>query len=221
MKRRKILSRVLLCVVLPVCVVGGTLLFRERAAVWVTLCAAVLSVLPFFLTFERKEKSTRTLLLLAALTALSVAGRVLFGMLPFFKPVTAFVIIAGVAFGGEAGFLTGSLSAVLSNFYFGQGPWTPFQMLAWGIIGLLSGVFAKGLQKSRFLLYGFGALSGVLFSLLVDVWTALWTGISYIAALLSALPVTAVYAVSNVVFLLVLARPVGDMLERIKTKYGL
>ena len=221
MKRRKILSRVLLCAVLPACVVGGTLLFRERSAVWVTLCVAVLSVLPFFLTFERKEKSTRTLLLLAALTALSVAGRVLFGMLPFFKPVTAFVIIAGVAFGGEAGFLTGSLSAVLSNFYFGQGPWTPFQMLAWGIIGLLSGVFAKGLQKSRFLLYGFGALSGVLFSLLVDVWTALWTGISYIAALLSALPVTAVYAVSNVVFLLVLARPVGDMLERIKTKYGL
>ena len=142
-------------------------------------------------------------------------------MLPFFKPVTAFVIIAGVAFGGEAGFLTGSLSAVLSNFYFGQGPWTPFQMLAWGIIGLLAGVFAKGLKKSRLLLYGFGALSGVLFSLLVDVWTALWTGISYVAALLSALPVTAVYAVSNVVFLLVLARPVGEMLERVKTKYGL
>ena len=94
-------------------------------------------------------------------------------------------------------------------------------MLAWGIIGLLAGVFAKGLKKSRLLLYGFGALSGVLFSLLVDVWTALWTGISYVAALLSALPVTAVYAVSNVVFLLVLARPVGEMLERVKTKYGL
>lgn len=221
MNKRKILSRVLLCVVLPACVVGGTLLFRERAAVWVTLCVAVLSVLPFFLTFERKEKSTRTLLLLAALTALSVAGRVLFGILPFFKPVTAFVIIAGVAFGGEAGFLTGSLSAVLSNFYFGQGPWTPFQMLAWGVIGLLAGIFAKWLKKSRFLLYGFGALSGVLFSLLVDVWTALWTGISYVAALLSALPITAVYAVSNVVFLLVLARPIGEMLERVKTKYGL
>ncbi len=203
MNKRKILSRVLLCVVLPACVVGGTLLFRERAAVWVTLCVAVLSVL------------------LAALTALSVAGRVLFGVLPFFKPVTAFVIIAGIAFGGEAGFLTGSLSAVLSNFYFGQGPWTPFQMLAWGVIGLLAGIFAKGLKKSRFLLYGFGALSGVLFSLLVDVWTALWTGISYVAALLSALPITAVYAVSNVVFLLVLARPIGEMLERVKTKYGL
>ena len=94
-------------------------------------------------------------------------------------------------------------------------------MLAWGVIGLLAGVFAKGLKKSRFLLYGFGALSGVLFSLLVDVWTALWTGISYVAALLSALPVTAVYAVSNVVFLLVLARPIGEMLERVKTKYGL
>ena len=129
-------------------------------------------------------------------------------------------------FGGEAGFLTGALSAVISNFYFGQGPWTPFQMFSWGIIGFFAGLIAEPLKRSRIILSVYAVLSGVLYSFLMDVWTVLWAdgyfNISrYLAALASAVPFTAVYAVSNLVFLLLLARPIGKILERIKTKYAL
>ena len=129
-------------------------------------------------------------------------------------------------FGCEAGFLTGALSAVISNFYFGQGPWTPFQMFSWGIVGLIAGLVAEHLKKCSLLLSGYGILSGVLYSFLMDIWTVLWEDgyfnlSRYLAALVSAIPFTAVYAVSNVVFLLLFARPIGKILDRIKTKYAL
>ena len=79
------------------------------------------------------------------MVALSVTGR----FIPFFKPVTALTVLTAVYLGGEAGFLCGALSAVISNFWFGQGPWTPFQMLAWGMIGLFAGLLASPLKRSR------------------------------------------------------------------------
>lgn len=122
--------------------------------------------------------------------------------------------------------MTGALSAVLSNFYFGQGPWTPFQMFSWGIIGLLAGLMAEPLKRSKIVLTVFAVFSGVLYSLLMDVWTVLWADgyfnfFRYLAAILSAAQVTAVYAVSNVIFLLLLAKPIGKILKRVTVKYGL
>lgn len=160
------------------------------------------------------------------MTALSVLGRIIFTPIPAFKPVAAFVIITAMYFGGEAGFLVGSLSAVISNFWFGQGPWTPFQMFSWGLIGLVAGFLSEPMKKSRIVLIIYSILAGVSYSLMTDIWTVLWAdgyfNISrYLAALVSALPFTAVYALSNVVFLLIFARPIGKILERIKVKYAL
>ena len=156
------------------------------------------------------------------MTALSVLGR----LLPLIKPITALTVLSAMYLGPEAGFLVGALSAVLSNFIMGQGPWTPFQMLAWGLIGLFAGYLAKPLIRSRLLLFGYGFLSGIGYSMLLDVWTTVWTYKEftlpeYLAAITSALPLTALYAVSNVIFLWVFAKPVGDKLSRIKKKYGL
>ena len=122
--------------------------------------------------------------------------------------------------------MTGSLSAVISNFSFGQGPWTPFQMFSWGIIGLIAGLFAKPLLKNKLLLSAYGVVSGVLFSLLMDIWSTLWAdGVfrlsRYLAAILSATQFMIIYAVSNVVFLLLFTKPIGKILERVKTKYAL
>ena len=160
------------------------------------------------------------------MTALSVAGRVLFAAIPGFKPVTALIVLTAMYFGPQAGFMTGALSALLSNFYFGQGPWTPMQMLAWGMVGFLAGLFAKRLQKSRVSLILYGAFAGVLFSFVMDIWTVLWwdggfNAARYAAAIVSSAGFTAVYAVSNVVFLLVLAKPVGRVFARLQQKYGL
>lgn len=223
---KKWISYTVLCVLIPLTVLGGALLFRDKQYAWISLCVAVLACIPLFLRFERRDARTKELLLIAVMTALSSVGRFLFAPLPGFKPVTAFVVLAAIYFGGEAGFITGALSAVISNIYFGQGPWTPFQMFAWGFIGLAAGWLAKPLRAHKLWLILYGAFSGILFSVLMDIWTVLWQdGVfnvsRYLAALFTALPFMAIYAASNVVFLLVLSRPIGKILDRLKTKYDL
>ena len=223
---KKWLGYGILCLLIPAVVLGGALIFRDRQYAYITLCVAVLSCLPFFLHFERSANDVKRLILIAIMVALSVAGRMLFAPLQHFKPVTALVIITAMYFGSEAGFLTGALSAVLSNFYFGQGPWTPFQMFSWGMIGFFSGLLAKLLRRSRIALCIGGGIGGVLYSFLMDIWTVLWADgyfnlPRYFAAIASAVPVTAVYVVSNILFLLVLAKPIGKLLARMKTKYAL
>lgn len=216
----------LLLVVIPVVVLLGGVIFQEKYYAWVALCVAVLSCVPLFYCFERRESSSTELVILAVIVALSVAGRFVFAWLPGFKPITAITVIAAVWLGKEAGFVVGALSAVVSNFYFGQGPWTPFQMFAWGFIGFLAGVLSKVLRKNRVALCVYGVVAGVFFSILMDVWSTIWVDgtfnlARYGASLVTALPVTVMYAVSNVVFLAVMAKPVGQKLERIKKKYGL
>ena len=191
------------------------------ASLLVTLMALVV----FSCGFERRKTGTRQLILVAVMTALSVTGRFIFGAIPGFKPITAVVVITAVYLGGEAGFLTGALSAIISNFYFGQGPWTPFQMLSWGLLGLLAGLLNRPLRRSRALLSIYGVFAGAVYSMVMDVWTVLWynggfNASLYTAAMLTALPHTLSYAISNVVFLNLLARPFGEKLDRIKIKYG-
>lgn len=224
--KKRIISFIILCVLVPAAVVAGALLFDERRYAWVILCVTLLSCLPMFISFERNSADAKRLVMIAVMTALSVAGRFLFAALPGFKPVTAMVVITAMYFGSEAGFMTGALSAVISNFYFGQGPWTPFQMFSWGIIGLLAGLFARRLRQSRIWLSVFGVLAGVLYSLLMDIWTVFWADgyfnlTRYIAAVGSAAWFTAVYAVSNVIFLMLFAKPIGKILDRISVKYGI
>ena len=160
------------------------------------------------------------MVLVAVMTALSVIGR----FIPLVKPVTALTVLTAIRLGGEAGFLTGALSALISDFWFGIGPWTPFQMLAWGMIGRIAGWLAEPLKKHRAALVAYGAAAGVLFSMIMDVFTVLWYSGGfdpslYAAAIVTALPHTLLYSVSNVAFLLLFERPFGRKLERIKRLY--
>ena len=220
------LTCILLLVVIPVIVILGAAVFRAKYYAYLSLCVAVISCIPIFYCFERKEASSKELIVLAVMTAVSVVGRFVFAWLPGFKPVTAITVITAIYLGREAGFLVGSLSAVLSNMYFGQGPWTPFQMFAWGFLGFLAGALAKPLKQNRVFLCLYGALSGLLFSAVMDIWTTLWAGgdfalSRYFTVMASALPFTVEYAVSNVIFLWLLAKPIGEKLERMQKKYGL
>lgn len=190
-------------------------------ALLVTLLALVL----FSCGFERRRTGARRLVLVSVMTALSVAGRFVFSALPAFKPVTAMVVVTAIHIGPEAGFLTGALSALISNFYFGQGPWTPFQMLSWGLIGLFAGLLSRPLKKSRVWLSLYGVFAGTAYSFIMDIWTVLWYNGSldlglYAAAMAAALPHTAAYAISNVIFLNLLGRPFGEKLDRVRVKYG-
>ncbi len=185
-----------------------------------------LTIAVFFIRFEKKKVRTRRLVIVAVMTALSILGRFIFAALPAFKPITAIVIVTAIWMGPECGFMVGTLTALISNFYFGQGPWTPFQMLAWGFIGLTAGLLSKPLKKSIVLLAIYGALSGVFYSCFMDIWTVLfyeegfvWT--LYKAALITAIPYIISYAVSTVVFLLLIGKPFGEKFDRVINKYGI
>ncbi len=209
-------------VLIPLLVLLGALLFPQKRYLLVALGVAVLSLVLFLCGFDRRQTGSRRMVLAAVLTALCIAGR----FLPLVKPVTALTVLAGMYLGGETGFLVGALAAVLSNFYFGQGPWTPFQMLAWGMIGLCAGWAARPLKRSRLLLMLFGLAAGIAYSMVMDVWTVLWydSGFRwelYLSALTAALPHTAVYVLGNLLFLWLLHRPIGKKLERVRVKYGL
>ncbi|MBP5428156.1 MAG: ECF transporter S component [Clostridia bacterium] len=183
--------------------------------------------LPALIVFEWRRSGARELAAIAVMTGISVVGRVLFAPLPGFKPVSAVVILTGLSFGPLAGFMTGAATALLSNFFFGQGPWTAFQMLAWGAVGFLSGLFARSrLRRNPLLLLLLGVIGGALFSALTDLWTTVAaTGTllpaAYLTFLVSGLPFTLLYAVSNVLFLLLLTRPILRKTDRLKQKYGL
>lgn len=222
---RKILGLLIPFVLIPALVVFFALGPASHNYALCALMITLLSLVLFSCGFERRKTGTRRMILVAVMAALSIMGRIVFAAIPAFKPITAVVVITAMYIGPEAGFLTGSLSAVISNFYFGQGPWTPFQMLSWGLLGLLAGFLSTPLKKSRVLLSLYGIFAGAIYSFIMDVWTVLWYNGSlnaglYAAALISALPYTALYALSNVVFLNVLARPFGEKLERVKVKYG-
>lgn len=226
MKHKRLITCAILFLVIPLIVILGALIFKGKYYSWISLCVAVVSCLPLFYAFEHRENTASELNVLAALIAISALSRLIFSFVPGFKPITALTVIAAVWLGKESGFVVGALSAVVSNIYFGQGPWTPFQMFAWGGIGFLAGLFGKRLRTNKILLCIFGVLSGVLYSLAMDVWTTVWAdggfNISrYLTSAVLAIPTTFEYAISNVIFLLLLSKPFGDKLSRIKIKYGL
>ncbi|MBQ3151500.1 MAG: ECF transporter S component [Clostridia bacterium] len=211
---------------IPLVIVIGNKVFNDKQYAFISAAVVILSLVQFFLSFERKENAGTKLVLIAVMTALSIAGRMIFAVIPGFKPVTAIVVVTAIYFGKESGFITGAMSALLSNFYFGQGPWTPFQMLTWGLIGWFAGVFSSQLKNSRIYLTVYALLSGIAYSLLMDVWSTLWfDGVfnvrRYLYTVFTAMPFTAIYAVSNIIFLLLITKPIGKKLERIRIKYGL
>jgi len=222
---RRVLSFVIPFVLIPAITIWFAFGVLRNQFALSTLLVTLMSFVLFSCGFERRKTGTRRMILVAVMTSLSVIGRFIFAVIPAFKPITAIVVITAVYIGSEAGFLTGAMSALISNFYFGQGPWTPFQMLSWGLIGLIAGFFGSSLKKNRIMLSLYGIFAGVSYSFIMDVWTVMWYNGSfnpglYTAAVATALPYTVIYAVSNVIFLNLIAKPFGEKLARVRIKYG-
>lgn len=223
---KHIISNLVVGALVVVCIVIGVVSFQDRKYNLVSILIALLACIPFYVVYENKRGNIRRMVVLSILISLSVIGRLLV-FVPGFKPVTAIVILTGLYMGAEAGFLCGSLSAVLSNMFFGQGPWTPFQMLAWGSAGFIAGIpFIRKVLQNKIALLVYGGGSGVLYSFVMDIWTVLsFDGIfsisRYMVAITAAIPVTFEYVVSNIIFLFVLRKPIGEKLQRIKVKHGI
>lgn len=201
--------------------------FQFDQTALVTLAAAAAAVAVFFAGFESSRPALRQIMPTVVLGALAAAGRILFAPVPDFKPVSALCILAGAVFGRRSGFMVGALAALVSNFFFGQGPWTPWQMYAWGLVGYVAGVLAdRGWLARTPVLCSYGFLSGLLYGLLLNGWYIVgfvhpitWPAV--VAAYAVALPFDAVHGAATVVFLLVLYAPWRRKLERIKRKHAL
>lgn len=187
----------------------------------------VLLMCPFFIAFERSRPRPRDLVPVAVMSVIGALGRALFAAVPSFKPTTAIVMITGMQFGPQAGFLTGALSALVSNLFLGQGPWTLWQMFAWGMIGYVSGIFQKrGWFRHRIVLYLFGMISGIGFGWFLNLQYLLGyvnpiTVKAVLASYAASFSFDVTHGISTVVFLAVLEKPWGKKLHRLKRKYGI
>ena len=229
LSKRTIASMFLILILIPVTIWIGITLVDDRKYFVISLAIAVYCMLPFFLIFEGRKPQARELLTIAVLVAIAVAGRAAFFMVPSFKPVVAVTIISAVCFGAESGFLVGALSMISSNMLFGQGPWTPWQMFAAGIIGFLAGIlFQKGWLKARKIslcIYGFLATvfiyGGIMNPASLVMTSYAITKRNLLAIYMSGLPVDLVHASATVIFLWIASKPMIEKLERIKVKYGM
>ena len=179
-----------------------------------------------FAWYEREHPTARMLALVAALAALAALGRVAFAPLPNVKPTTDIVLIAGYALGGAPGFVVGAVSALASNVFFGQGPWTPWQMVAWGLIGLGGAGLAAltGRRLGRIALAAACGAAGLVYGLILNV--SLWITYSgghtlaelgaYSAA---ALPFDAAHMIGNVVFCLAFGPALVAALGRFRARF--
>ena len=230
LNKRTIVASALILLFIPLTIFTGVFYLDNDYYSIVALLVLLECMLPFVLVFEGRKPKARELVTIAVLCAIGIAGRSLFFMLPQFKPVLALTIIVGVALGGETGFLVGAVTMLTSNMLFSQGPWTPWQMFAMGIIGFLAGVlFKKGwLRRTRISLAVFGALSAVIiYGVVMNTSSALMFSPQSInlkmllAYYVTGLPMDLTHGFSTALFLLLVSEPMLEKLDRIKVKYGL
>ena len=184
-----------------------------------TLLAAVALVAGGFAWLERGGGAARDITLVATLGGIAAAGRVLFAPIPNVQPVTVIVAAAGVALGPRRGFAVGALAAIASNMFLGQGPHTPWQMLAWGGCGVLAGVFGIAL-RGRWPFAAFCFVMGLLFGTVMDLW--LWFAFypHTWAALITVLAGGVAFNIAHAVGNLVLALVAGPELRRVLDRHG-
>lgn len=190
----------------------------------------LLSFVVFFFSYEKRKPHAREIVTLAVMCAIAVASRAAFAMVPFFKPMSGIIMITGMAFGPGAGFLTGVVTAFVSNFIFGQGPWTPWQMFAYGVAGALAGFLCKkGImteqKRLRTAILGYLTVQ-IIVGPILDVCSIFTmgqpaTGAYAIAIFGSGLIPNLIHGLATAVTLLLLAKPMMEKLNRMKVKYGM
>ena len=161
MKKSKLVTLIVFLLLIPLTLFLGTKLSGRGYYITGTLIIAELMI-PFFMAFEGRKPQARELVVIAVMCALAIAGRVVIPI-PNFKATYAIIILAGIAFGPEAGFMVGAITAFGSNFFYGQGPFTPWQMFGYGAGGMLAGFCfqPKWLPRKNWVMAAFGFL-GVL-----------------------------------------------------------
>lgn len=229
--KRTVVSIVAVLVLIPATIWFGVARLGDKKYFFISLLVLFEAMLPFFVSFEDRKPKVRDIVTLAVMCALAVTGRTAFFMLPNFTPVMAIVIIAGVAFGCEGGFITGAMTMFVSNFIMGQGPWTPWQMFAMGLVGFLAGLFFAGSSvrtrnMTKLGLCIFGALicivvyGGIMNPASVIMWQPNVNFSMIMASYVTGFPFDLAQATATVIALWLVARPFLEKLDRVRIKFG-
>ena len=229
--KRTVASIVAVLVLIPATIWFGVARLGDKKYFFISLLVLLEAMLPFFVSFEDRKPKVRDIVTLAVMCALAVTGRTAFFMLPNFTPVMAIVIIVGVAFGCEGGFITGAMTMFVSNFIMGQGPWTPWQMFAMGLVGFLAGLFFAGSSvrtrnMTKLGLCIFGALicivvyGGIMNPASVIMWQPNVNFSMIMASYVTGFPFDLAQATATVIALWLVARPFLEKLDRVRIKFG-
>lgn len=193
----------------------------------ISLILIITAMVPFYIRLERRAPDTRELVLVALMAALAAASRIPFASIPSVQPTSFIIIITALVFGAEAGFLAGATAALVSNMFFGQGPWTPWQMFAWGMMGYTAGLMRHSyLMSMKWGRAVFGLIWGFLFGWIMNLTLLLGymsgvTWSAWIAVTITSLYFDLAHALSNVLFLTIFGSMWIRILRRYQVKYGL
>ena len=226
MKKSNIAMLIVFLALIPLTLFLGDKLPGKGYYITGVLIIAELSV-PFFMMFEKRKPQARELVVLSVMIALAVIGRVAIPI-PHFKAAFAIIMLTGIAFGPEAGFVVGAITAFASNFFYGQGAYMPWQMMAYGAGGMLAGfVFIGNKKRKPWVMAIFGFLA-------VVFWTGPMLDTSHIfimmpeinvstitASLASGFPVNVSQGLCTAIMMFIFGRPLLEKLDRIKQKYGI
>ncbi|MFC5470453.1 ECF transporter S component [Cohnella suwonensis] len=222
--------RWLIVPIAAVYIVLSYLSIQRGNSLLIGIVLVLLSMIPFLLRFERKERKARELMLIAVMASVATVSRIPFAtLLPGFTPVTFVVIVSGVVFGAEAGWMVGATTALVSNMFLGQGPWTPWQMFAWGMAGYTAGLFAhrSPARRRRLPLALFGVAWGFLYgwilnlTLALDQWAQTHSWAAVFGKYVTGFPFEVIHASANLFFILAFGPSWIAVLERYRRKYGL
>ena len=227
MKKSNIAMLIVFLALIPLTLFLGDKLPGKGYYITGVLIIAELSI-PFFMMFEKRKPQARELVVLAVMIALAVIGRVVIPV-PHFKAAFAIIMITGIAFGPEAGFTVGAITAFASNFFYGQGAYMPWQMMAYGAGGMLAGfVFIKNkIPRKPWVMAVFGFVATVLwigplldsshvFVIMPEISVSTIT-----ASLASGFPVNVSQGVSTALMMFLFGKPLLEKLDRVKQKYGM
>ncbi|NLG32631.1 MAG: ECF transporter S component [Syntrophomonadaceae bacterium] len=220
-RSRYVVSLLIVVLLMAATIIPENPLYNLNWALLSTLIV-LMGILTFFWHFEKKQVNSKTIALIATMSSLAAVSRIAFGAIASLQPATFIVMITGYVFGAQIGFMVGAIAALVSNFFLGQGPWTPWQMFCWGMCGVFASILS--IKQEEFRLASFTALAGLcgfFYGWVINIWH--WAAFMYplnaktfLAVYASSIVFDGIHAAGNIVFSVLFAGTFYQILRRFK-----
>ncbi|QEK11391.1 ECF transporter S component [Crassaminicella thermophila] len=214
---------IMIALLLGISIIPENPLFHVNWALFSAIIIG-LAMLTFFWRFERSGINAKEVALIATMASLAGIARVPFAAIMSLQPTTFMVMITGYVFGTQIGFMVGAVAALVSNFFIGQGPWTPWQMFCWGMCGVLAALLSKRCKNLNLIFFTvLTGICGYLFGWVMNIWH--WVGFVYpltlktfLATYAASFPFDTLHALGNVVFSILFGKSFYQVLVRFKKR---